>query len=141
MATPTPDHRKLARWLLASEAGDQEERLAAAADRVWEKLAPHLAAIVSGAGVRALGRRAVFLARDDFVFLDGGANAGLDELGAALSDADQAEAAKAAEAVYANFLNLLTTFIGEGLALHAIRRVWPEATLREPGSSAEEARS
>ena len=129
--------------MLAQEASIQGGAVSRvdAAVRAWGRLADRLAQFFAISGSEALGKRAVYLAQEDFPFLKG-ANGPvpLASLGAVLEGRDEEQAAAAAESIYANVVDLLVTFIGEDLALRAIRDVWPGATLGEPGGTGQEAR-
>ena len=138
MPKPTAAEQALARWLLAAQAGDAAPG-ATAIRRVWEKLGPSLSISLAEAGVEALARRAVYLARESFPSLRQGAGNGFGDLRFGVDGEDSELAAEAAEAVLAHFVHLLTTFIGEALAMRVIRREWPDATLQDNDSPAEEA--
>ena len=133
MAELTSAEVRLARWILAEEmSGAEAEALADGAARAWLKLSSRLQHIFTVAGCEALGRRAVYLAQDDFPFLRGSAGTiGFDGFAEAFDAQDEQQARAATEAVYANLINLLVTFIGEDLALRALRDVWPGASLRD----------
>lgn len=137
------NERRLARWILAQEtAGREAASVGDAAVRVWNRLCLRLAHVFTRPGCDVLGKRAVYLAQGEFPFLKGeNGTVGVDELTAILENRDQVEAAAAAEAVYANFTSLLVTFIGEDLALRAIRDVWPGASLDDLGTTAQEAQA
>lgn len=138
----TPEHRRLATWFLAQEVSLEGgvTSTVEATGRAWGRLSRRLAQIFATSGSEALGKRAVYLAQDDFPFLKGpNGPIPLESLPAALEGKDEEQAVAAAESVYANLVDLLITFIGEDLALRAIRDVWPGASLDEPGTNAQEA--
>ncbi len=142
MANVTPAQRRLAKWLLAQEMGGEEQgaAVAEAAGRAWERLSRRLANMFTSTGSQSLGKRAVYLARDEFPFLSDVRGAiTLDALPSALDGEDREQAAAAAEAVYANLIGLLVTFIGESLALRALHDVWPGASLHDSDAADQEA--
>ena len=129
-----PAQRDLALWLLGEEMGDgpESEALLDAAERACQKLCRRLARLVTVAGYQALLARALHLARREFSFLDGvraGAteDACFDGLRAKAEGIDPAMLRAALTTVLANVIGLLTTFIGEDLALRLVRDVWPDA--------------
>ncbi|MEO6397683.1 MAG: hypothetical protein ABIP13_04380, partial [Tepidiformaceae bacterium] len=106
--------------------------MADAAARAWDKLAPRLANIFTIAGSQGLAKRAIYLAQKDFPLLRGAERElGLNGLRAAMADMETSEAELLAEAVLAEIIALTVNFIGEDLALRAVRDVWPDAPLRE----------
>jgi len=125
----TEPQRQLATWLLLHEADERDASAADGASRAWEKLSARLARIFTTAGCDALATRAIYLAQADFPVLValGGPSLGLDGLPRALAETEQTEAFEAATAILGNVIALLITFIGEELALRAIRDVWPGA--------------
>ena len=129
MTRTTEPQRQLATWLLLHEAGERDASAADGASRVWAKLSARLARIFTAAGCDALATRAIYLAQADFPVLValGGPSLGLEGLPRALAETDQTEAFEAATAILGNVIALLITFIGEELALRAIRDVWPGA--------------
>jgi len=125
----TEPQRQLATWLLLHEADERDASAADGASRAWEKLSARLARIFTTAGCDALATRAIYLAQADFPVLValGGPSLGLERLPRALAETDHTEAFEAATAILGNVSALLITFIGEDLALRAIRDVWPGA--------------
>jgi len=125
----TEPQRQLATWLLLHEADERDASAADGASRAWEKLSARLARIFTTAGCDALATRAIYLAQADFPVLValGGPSLGLEGLPRALAGTEQTEAFEAATAILGNVIALLITFIGEDLALRAIRDVWPGA--------------
>ncbi len=118
-----PAIRSLAERLLALEKGAPivaEEDLLAKC-RVWEKLRRPLSNLVGSAGVNTLMQRALTLAKRECPALSGvqvmddGSLAGL-----------QGDAAKASSMLVAHLIQLLVTFIGEGLTLRLLRSTWPQ---------------
>ena len=118
-----PAIRRLAERLLALEKDTPivaEEDLVATC-RVWEKLRRPLRHLVGSAGVNSLLQRALTLAKRECPVLGGvqvmddGSLVGL-----------QGDAAKASSMLVAHLIQLLVTFIGEGLTLRLLRGTWPE---------------
>lgn len=135
----TPGLLNLAKWILAEEADGPDAATADVAARAWERLSRRISQLFTVSGSQSLGKRAVYLAKDDFPFLmDANGNIPLERLGPVLEGRDEEQAAAAAETVYAHLIGLLVTFIGEDLAMRAIRDVWPGASLHEPGTMAQE---
>lgn len=144
----TPAQRDLARWLLAQELGDAPaaEALPDAAERACQKLCQRLARMLTAAGCQALLTRALHLARGEFPFLDGvragaTADAYLDGLRAKAEGIEPATIHDALTAILAGVIGLLTTFIGEGLVLRAVRDVWPDAPFGGVGPREEAAQT
>jgi len=117
----------------------EREAWADAAGRVWQKLRQHLARSIGPAGFDALLRRALALAKTEFPSLQAirteadGRLMGLREV---VQTAEESSSGLAA--VLAHFLGLLSTFIGEDLALRLVGEVWPDVPLRDPGPGSEE---
>ena len=130
----TPAQRELALWLLEEEMGPVRgsEALLDATEHACQKLGRRLARLVTVVGYQALLSRALHLARGEFPFLDG-AQAGateadcFDGLRATAGGIEPAILHAGLATVLANLIGLLMTFIGEDLALHLVRDVWPEA--------------
>jgi hypothetical protein len=127
-----PQTRDLAQRLLAYQnaAGKTSEPTELAAFRVCETLRQPLCALAGIAGFRSLLSRALTLARAEAPSLSAvqiaadGSLKGLDELA---SQADKEQARDEGAILIAQLIGLLLTFIGEGLTLHLIQDVWPEA--------------
>jgi hypothetical protein len=117
----------------------EREALAHATDRVCQKLRQHLARSIGPAGFDALLRRALALAETEFPSLQAirteadGRLMGLRDL---IQTAE--ESSRGLAAVVAHFLRLLSTFIGEDLALRLVGEVWPDVPLHDPGPGSEE---
>jgi hypothetical protein len=122
-----------AKRLLASEgdAGASAEESAAAAERVYEKLAAQLAPLLGAAGVQALFVRSAKLTRDQRASLAGlapaieGTTGGPAGLGAYLRTLEPPAAAEAAGILFGTFLDLIITFIGDRLTVQVLRGAWP----------------
>jgi hypothetical protein len=132
-------HADLASWLLAKEtdAAADTPGLAAAAERVCQKLSRRLSRLVSPAGSHAIVSRALHLARVEFPFLEGVRAAGAAEacfegLDARLHDIEAGAACKGLLAVMGLLLDLLVGFIGEDLTLRLVREAWPDLPLLAP---------
>ena len=144
----TAAHRDLAAWLLAQEMGNDSTpgSVYEAAERVCQEMGRRLTELVTAEGYRALLARAVHLARPEFPFLrpitSGSAT---DSCLAALrtppDDLDPAMSHGAYTAVLGGVIALVTTFIGEELALRVVRDAWPDASLGDRGPRLEEART
>jgi hypothetical protein len=126
-----------ARRLLAVEGdpGDDAGECAAAAWRVYEKLYARLSPLLGPAGVRSLLARSAKLAQAEFACLaEVAAPEGLTKLGTCLQALEPAIATAAAATLFGTFIDLITTFIGERLAVVALRSAWPtieDMSLRE----------
>lgn len=122
-----PRMRALAGQLLvlATENSDSESL---GAFRVCERLRPVLASLVGVEGFRSLLSRALALSGDEVLWLKAvhvKSNGSLEGW-----DPAQVPAAKLAEGeavLVTHLLDLLATFIGEGLTLRLVQEVWPEA--------------
>ena len=148
---PSPAVRRLARRLLAQEAGGRADPdgLMDAAETASTKLGAHLSRLVGGLGYQALLRRAVHLAGTEFPRLqrdtagwatgEPGVDAGLGRLRGTLRLLGAAEAGPALAAVFAHLVWLLVTFIGQDLTTRTLRQVWPEVRLEPPDTDPEEA--
>lgn len=146
MATATPAHQELARWILASEMGDRQEptAVAEAAELACQKLSQRLARLVTVAGGQALLARALHLARPDFPFLEGvrpgsSPESCLEGLREHVQRVEPARAREGLALVLASLLGLLATFIGDELTLRLVRDVWPDARLGGTGPGTREA--
>ena len=127
--------RVLARRVLLHEAGGRTEPavLAEAAERIDARLKGRLGGLIGLTGYTILAARAVRLARAEVPALEGvvvdtGAEGGLRGVRAfALSSAGNAGAAEVGlSALLAHVIGLLSTFIGEDLAVRLVRDTWPE---------------
>ena len=124
--------RNLAQRLLAYEAdaGENSEPAATAAFRVCAKLREPLMTFAGVAGFRSLLSRALTLAKGQAPSLTvlqvatDGSLQGLDEFA---SQCSKEQARDGAVILIAQFIELLLTFIGEGLTLRLVQDVWPEA--------------
>ena len=117
-----------ARRLLAAEgsSGDEAEACAAAAGRVYEKLNAQLSPLLGSAGVQALFVRSAKVAQREFASLAEIVTPdGLTKLGARLRGLEPAVATEAAATLFGSFIELITTFIGERLAVLVLRNAWP----------------
>ncbi len=127
-----PESRYLAQRLLTYEAvaGKSSETTDSAALRVVAKLRQALITITGVAAFRLLLSRALTLARAEAPSLSAvqvaadGSLQGLDKMEPQI-DKDQAREGGAI--LIAQLIELLLTFIGEGLTLRMVQDVWPEA--------------
>jgi hypothetical protein len=146
VATATPAHQDLARWLLAREMGDRADRAdpVGAAESACRKLSECVARLVTVVAFQALLARALHLARAEFPSLAGvrpgpSPDACLEGLSERLEGVEPARATEALAAVLANLLGLLATFIGDDITLRVVRDAWPDARLGGADAAAEEA--
>lgn len=118
-----PAITRLAERLLAREEVApiimEEDRLATS--RVYEKLRRPLSHLVGQAGVNSLLQRALALAKRESPALNG---VQVMEDSSLIGLAG--EAAEASSVLVAHLLQLLVTFIGEGLTLRLLHDIWPE---------------
>lgn len=126
--------RDLAERLVAHEAkGAKPSAIhAQEACQVCEKLRPHLATLMGGAGFHALLSRSLAVAKTD---APGRSMFRVNEDGSlAVSDTSEAPEdpqamATAGIMIIARLLTLLEAFIGENLTLRMVRDVWPHLNL------------
>jgi hypothetical protein len=135
MPEVSPAARAVARRVLLHEAGGHTEpaALAEAAERADARLRGRLGGLIGQTGYTILADRAVRLARAEVPTLEGvavdtGAEGGLRGVRAfaLASDGDAGAAEAGLSAILAHVIGLLSTFIGEDLALRLIRETWPE---------------
>jgi hypothetical protein len=127
-----PESRHLAQRLLTYEAvaGETSEPAESAAFRVCAKLRRPLIILAGVAGFRSLLSRALTLARAEAPSLStvqvaaDGSLQGLDDLEPQI---DKEQAREGGAILIAQLIDLLLTFIGEGLTLRMVQDVWPEA--------------
>ena len=130
----SPAARSLARRALLHEAGGRAEpaALAEAADRADARLRERLADLIGTTGYTALVARAVRLAQAEVpalkgVTVDAGVEGSLHGVRAlALTSDDPTVAEAGVTALLAHVIGLLSTFIGEDLALRLVRDAWPD---------------
>jgi hypothetical protein len=128
--------------LLAFEASGnalRAEPAPAVANRIQERLHRHLSPIVGETGFRVILARAVTLTRRAFPGLPKevtgrSADDPFTQLCAHLKDEGPDANAAILTALIVNFVNLLSTFIGEGLTWRLLRNAWPEVLPTEPPS-------
>lgn len=134
----TPRLRRAATRLLAHEAGAaaaSSAQLAAASERLFDRLSRRLAPVVGHAGVKALFLRAVNLCKREFPFFDERivpverGESGGEPLRACLQGQKPEVIKEASVTLFATFAGLLATVIGERLAWQLLLDAWPE-TLR-----------
>jgi hypothetical protein len=123
----------LAGWLLAREAGPgaDSQGLAAATQRVLEKLGPGLSRLATPSGSQALVSRALHVVRASFPFLAGvRAGAAPDNCLQGLSERtigmDPAEVANGLQALVGVLLDMMVGLIGEDLTVGVVRGAWPD---------------
>ena len=124
--------RDLAKRILAQEAGNLRtpQDVLAAAVAVCRKLYLEIGQFVGTEGFRALFARALHLARAEFSFLEAvqvgecSDDEYLVGMADVVSQRDTEEITEAIAAVLGGFFDLLSTFIGDDLALRMIHRRW-----------------
>jgi hypothetical protein len=123
----------LAGWLITREAGPgvNSPSLAAAIERVLQKLGPGLSRLATPRGSQALLSRALRVARAPFPFLEG-VRAGaapdtyLQGLSERIVEVDAAEVANGLQALLGVLLDLVVGLIGEDLTIGVVRGAWPD---------------
>ncbi|MEO8727116.1 MAG: hypothetical protein ABI383_13465 [Acidobacteriaceae bacterium] len=138
-ATLNPKARNLAQWLITQEAvGSAPETNVPALVRVAEKLRRPLSTLAGDAGFSSLLARALVLAKKE------SPSQSAEQVkpdGSPLSELRNHMRPEEGVALIAHLLELLFTFIGEGLTLRLLHDVWPDLSLdRDQGhpSSAKE---
>jgi hypothetical protein len=125
---PSGAQAERARQLLASE-GDcsSTEACAAAAGRVYDKLAAELVPLLGPAGAHSLFMRSAKLAQSELGSLAGSGDSleSATRLRACLQSLELAGAIETAAILLGTFLELVTTFIGERLTVQVLRKAWP----------------
>jgi hypothetical protein len=123
--------------LLSHEArgDDSTEALAAAAERVCQRLSHHSGKLLGVDTFNALLARSLALVKQDFPFLETvtvePSHPRLKGLRESLPGQTASQASDAIVAVVATFLALLAEFIGEELSLFALVEIWTEASLND----------
>lgn len=145
MRHATPELHELALRLLAHEAGDAplDTNVAGAMRRACERLSAQVDPLIGAGGMSALVKRATYLARREFAWLDAvevdeTALCSFEHLGEAVEERPADEARRGTVAILANIIWLLVTFIGDDLVLGLVRQAWSEVPLDEAASAANE---
>ena len=134
---PTAAQRDRAVRLLRHEAGEDEsvEALAAAAERVCQRLSHHTGKVLGVDTFYAFLARALALVKPDFPFLGAvtveRSHVCLKGLSESLQGQAASQAADGIVAVVATFLALLAAFIGEELSLSLLVEIWAERSLAD----------
>mgnify|MGYP007080463154 CR=1 FL=1 len=136
MGSTSPTSRALARRLLAKEVARGEKSLTEggaasvpSAARVCDKLRKVLTTFAGNAGFRSLLTRALTLAAARAPELEGvtvmldGSLSGIDRVE---SGKKKGAAQEWEEVLVAQLLDLLVTFVGEGLMHQLVRQAWPD---------------
>lgn len=136
MSRATPQMREFAGRLIACEtAGSKSaDAHAVAAFTVCAKLRPHLAALMSNTGFRALLARALSLASAEVPWMRAihvAPDGSLEGLADLQAQVDPKAFRHDSILLLAQLLGLLAAFIGQDLTLRLVREVWPEATLND----------
>jgi len=138
----TPRLRRIAAKLLAHEVGEAPataEALAAASQRLLDRLSARLAEVIGPVGVQAIFLRAVKLRKPEFAFLDerlalhAGSDSLAESLQANLRGQDPDVIREVSVILFATFAGLLAALIGDRLALSLLHQIWPDAPLPEVG--------
>jgi hypothetical protein len=127
------ERSQLADWLLreASDSGEPEA-IVAFAERSFHTLCTRLMELATPSGCQALLNRAIRLAADEFLFLQG-VRAGLPpgECLEGVLESGQGVTSQHLKAglvaVMAQFIHLLEEFVGEALMARLMRQLWPDA--------------
>jgi hypothetical protein len=129
--------RKTVGKLLRQEAGrDADSKaVAAAALRLYDRLAEQLTPLFGVAGIDALTGRSLHLTRREFPWLEevrkgGDSDGPFTQARPRLERQDAATAAEAAVATLATLVALLSALIGEGLASRLLQAAWSAQLLR-----------
>jgi len=119
--------------MLTHDAGTSADApaIAAAALRVYERLAQQLAPLIGAGGLNAVFERSVHLTQREFSWLAPAdsawpRDAPFTHVRVSLERQDPAAATDAAIAVLATFGELLASFIGDGLTTHLLHEAWPD---------------
>jgi hypothetical protein len=140
MTRPSAAQLERAKLLLAAEgdSGAGAAACAAAAGRVYDKLAAQLAPLLGLAGVEALFVRSSKLARAELAVLADlvpaieGSTERAAGLRAHLRGLEPSAAGEAAVVLFGSFLDLVITFIGDRLTIQILRGAWPAIDLTAP---------
>jgi hypothetical protein len=127
----SPALRQAARQVLTLELAvdHSAEALAATVTRVYEALLGQVVKLLGETGAHALLSRSVRLTRTEFPWLAAAAQGPeerlLSRIGLALAGQPPQVGAEAAAAALAALIELLATFIGEGLTARLLEDAWP----------------
>jgi hypothetical protein len=133
MANPPAESIDVARRVLEYEAhGSDPADRAAAVQTAFLRLGDHLRDLLGSRGVIALVGRALNLATRQHRGLAGVAlstelPATFTGLAEALAKETPENATEAGNAILAHFLHLLIILLGNELAMHPVRKLWPNA--------------
>ena len=139
MNRPHPeDVERARRWLAHEGAAVGLDPATTAAVRVYDKLHAHMSPLVGELGVQLLFVRSAKLTQGEFAslaevsILEGSAK--VREL---LQAVDSADTAESAATLFGTFFTLISTFIGDRLALQLLRSAWPMLDEPTPKGSTE----
>lgn len=135
MNRTTPPMRKLARRLIAWEAGQKVTgQKNESAFPVPDRLRPHLVTLLGNGGFHALVSRALTLAQEEVPWL-GAVDVKVDGSLGGVEDSQIDPTPDALRegrvALLAQLLGLLVAFIGDDLTVRLMREVWPKISLNE----------
>jgi len=132
--TTFPEMRDLAERLLTYEAnaGNISEPVESTTLRVYEKLRQSLGQLTGAAGFRALGSRALMLARSEVPSLSAvelAADGSLQGMSATEHpiNVEEDRVRDGGVILISRLLGLLVIFLGEALMMNLVRDVWPDA--------------
>lgn len=136
MSRTTPQMRKLAEFLIASETRGKVslEMKSPPAFDVCEKLRPYLATLMGKVGFHALLSRALAVAGADDASLRSwkvNPDGSLGRSGESGAPVDSENRAAASAALVSQLLTLLVAFIGENLTVRVVRELWPKLPLSD----------
>ncbi len=137
----------LALFLLLHEVEGAESpaKLAEALEKVCQKLSKQIAPLFGAGGFHAVIARAVYLAKEDFPFLEGvkvelQPGICLAGLGEVIIGQDAARVPPALAAVLVCFMDLMCSLIGKELTHRQFVKVWPEVPMSPAMMCAKEER-
>ena len=137
-------HQAIQRALTREAGTDADAKaVAAAALRVYDRLAGQLALLIGDGGVRALTARSLHLVQREFPWLakaqePGPSEGSFAQVGVCLQRQERVVATEATAAALATLAGLLEALIGETLTMRVLRAAWPSAF---PDETQQEARN
>jgi hypothetical protein len=136
MSAATPKTRNFAKRIMTYEVTGKKSSGSntSATFQVCDKLHQDLGPLMGNAGFRAFLSRALALASEEVPWLravhvkSDGSLEGLDKLEAQIGPEQSSEGGVL---LLAHLIGLLMAFIGENLAVHLLREVWPKLSLND----------